>query len=102
MAGIGRRAISQPRKRRRLVADKGYFVVYSIDERRFVVPLICLHTNIFRELFRMSEEEFGLPRDGPIVLPCDAAFLEYVIYLVQNQLSKNIQTALLLSLGSGN
>ncbi|KAK6277878.1 hypothetical protein POUND7_018201, partial [Theobroma cacao] len=28
------------------------------------------------ELLRLSKEEFGLPRDGPITLPCYAAVLE--------------------------
>lgn len=61
-----------------------------------MIPLAYLHTNIFRELFEMSEEEFGLPTDGPIILPCNAAFLEYVIYIVQNPASKNFLKALLV------
>lgn len=33
------------------VADKGHFVVYSSDRRRFVIPLVYLNTEIFRKLF---------------------------------------------------
>ncbi|XP_052883444.1 auxin-responsive protein SAUR68 [Gossypium arboreum] len=72
MAGFGRRTISINRKPERA----GHFVVYSSDKRRFVVPLAYLRTKIFQELLRLSEEEFGMPKDGPITLPCDAAVLE--------------------------
>ncbi|KAL5845417.1 hypothetical protein ACOSQ4_011375 [Xanthoceras sorbifolium] len=106
MAGIdgGRRTISLPRtsRHRHRPAEKGHFVVYSVDEKRFVVPLSCLHASVFRELFRLSEEEFGLPRDGPIVLPCKAAFLEDVIVCLVDQTpaacnSINVDKALLVS-----
>ncbi|KAE8659822.1 indole-3-acetic acid-induced protein ARG7-like [Hibiscus syriacus] len=75
MAGIGRRTISITRINRKL-ARPGQFVVYTVVEERFVVPLAYLRTRIFKELFRLSEEEFGLPWDGPITLPCDAAVLD--------------------------
>ncbi|XVE94451.1 hypothetical protein REPUB_Repub02eG0009700 [Reevesia pubescens] len=97
MAGIGRRTISLPRINRKL-ARAGHFVVYSLDE--FVVPLAYLHTNIVKELFRLSEEEFGLPRNGPITLPCDASVLEYVISLVQRHVSENQEKALSVLLAS--
>ncbi|KAL4332749.1 hypothetical protein GQ457_07G027500 [Hibiscus cannabinus] len=102
MAGIGRRTISipSPSNNRKLVAKAGHFVVYSLDEARFVVPLAYLGTNVFKELFRLSEEEFGLPRDGPITLPCDAAVLEYVISLVQRHDSEMLEKALFVLLGS--
>lgn len=77
------------------LADRGHFVVYSVDNRRFVVPLAHLHTKIFRELFRISEEVFGLPTDGPIVLPFDAAFLEYVVHIVQSPVRKGIENAVI-------
>ncbi|KAK8642307.1 hypothetical protein V6N13_011655 [Hibiscus sabdariffa] len=99
MAGIGRRTISTPRINRKL-AKAGHFVVYSLDKGRFVVPLAYLGTNVFKELFRLSEEEFGLPRDGPITLPCDAAVLEYVISLVQRHDSQMLENALFVLLGS--
>ncbi|MFS8025260.1 putative small auxin-up RNA [Helianthus anomalus] len=37
-------------------AEKGHFVVYTLDGRRFVFPLTHLKTYIFRELLTMSEE----------------------------------------------
>ncbi|XP_027368249.1 auxin-responsive protein SAUR68-like [Abrus precatorius] len=104
MARIKRRKISLPRKRmKHKVAEKGHFVVYTADKVRFVVPLTYLRNNIFRELLRMSEEQFGLHIDGPIILPCDAAFMEYVVSLVQKHLSLELQNALQLiaSLGFG-
>ena len=29
----------------------------------------------------MSEEEFGPPGDGPITLPCNAVFMEHVVFV---------------------
>jgi hypothetical protein len=46
-----------------LLADKGHFVVYSADQRRFMIPLLCLNSEMFREPLELSEEEFGLPGD---------------------------------------
>ncbi|KAJ4834319.1 hypothetical protein Tsubulata_014219 [Turnera subulata] len=91
LAGVGRRRISLPRVAlcHQQKASKGHFVVYTMDRNRFVIPLVYLDNNIFRELFRMSEEAFGLPRDGPITLACDSAFLEYVLSIVQRNTSKD-------------
>ncbi|KAF7829499.1 auxin-responsive protein SAUR64-like [Senna tora] len=69
------------------VADKGHFVVYSIDKVRFVIPLSYLRTDLFKELFRLSEQEFGLPTDAPITFPCDASFLQYLLSLLQYDVS---------------
>uniref|UniRef100_A0A2N9G5J2 Uncharacterized protein n=1 Tax=Fagus sylvatica TaxID=28930 RepID=A0A2N9G5J2_FAGSY len=96
MAGIGRRTISLPIISHRL-AHRGHFVVYSADKKRFVVPLAYLSNRIFKELFRMSEEEFGIPSDGPLTLPCDAAFMEYVVSVVQRSNSIELEKALLAS-----
>ena len=41
------------------------------------VQLTC--SEIFGELLRMSQEEFGFTSDGRITLPCDAAVMEYVM-----------------------
>ncbi|KAK9289637.1 hypothetical protein L1049_007795 [Liquidambar formosana] len=83
------------------IADKGHFVVYSVDQSRFVIPLVYLNNDIFRELFRMSEKEFGLPSDGPITLPCDAVFFKYVISLIQRHAAKDLEKALLMSMATG-
>lgn len=63
------------------VAEKGHFILYSFDGTRFMVPIKFLHTEIFEELLRISEEVFGLPGDGPITMPCDAVFLDYLFFL---------------------
>lgn len=70
-------------------ANKGHFVVYTTDCRRFVIPLPFLNNDIFRELLKMSEEEFGLPGDGPITLPCDSFLLEYMVLLIRGSVVKN-------------
>jgi hypothetical protein len=79
------------------VADKGHFVVYTADQRRFMFPISYLNNNIVRKLLVMSEEEFGLPGDGPITLPCDAVFMEYVCSLIQGRVDKEIEKAMLMS-----
>ncbi|OIW06229.1 hypothetical protein TanjilG_20113 [Lupinus angustifolius] len=98
VAGIKRRVvISQPRKNHKVViANKGHFVVYTIDKGRFVVPLCYLRSKIFRELFRISEEQFGLPTDGPITLPCDTAFMEYVVSLVRKRVYLELENVVQL------
>nr|CAD1830607.1 unnamed protein product [Ananas comosus var. bracteatus] len=106
MALLRRRRISMARKDASHCADacgsstaeRGHFVVYTMDEERFMVPLAYLDSGIFRELFRMSKEEFGLPSDGPIVLPCDAASMKYMMSLLARQVSKEVEKALLSSI----
>ena len=82
------------------VADKGHFVVYTSDRIRFVVPLVYLDNVIFRELFQMAEEEFGLPGNGPIILPCDAVFMEYAVSLIQRHVAKDLEKAFLMSIAA--
>ncbi|XP_019157551.1 PREDICTED: auxin-responsive protein SAUR68-like [Ipomoea nil] len=78
--------------------NKGHFSVYTADQKRFVVPLSYLENEIIRQLLNLSEEEFGLPCNGPIILPCDAAFLDYIISLLSRRgLSKELENALLIS-----
>ncbi|XP_044507137.1 auxin-responsive protein SAUR62-like [Mangifera indica] len=97
MASAKRRRISYPRS---FVADKGHFVVYTTDEKRFMVPLEFLTQIVFKELLRLSEEEFGLPSHGAIILPCDSTFLEYVISLVQGRIPEELEKALLTSIAT--
>lgn len=77
------------------VAEKGHFVVYTTDEKRFVFPLIYLNNNIFLELLKLSEEEFGLSSDGPITLPCDAVFMDKIASFIQQGVSKGLEKVLL-------
>ncbi|XP_015893186.3 auxin-responsive protein SAUR68 [Ziziphus jujuba] len=83
------------------IVEKGHFVVYTADHKRFVMPLSYLSSNILRELFKMSEEEFGLPSDRPITLPCDAIFMEYVVALIRRGATKDVEKALLKSINAG-
>nr|GLL37046.1 auxin-responsive protein SAUR68-like [Ipomoea trifida] len=80
--------------------SKGHFAIYTADQQRFVVPLVFLENEIIRQLLVMSEEEFGLPSDGPITLPCDAVLMEYIISLLSQGVGKELQTALLASVTS--
>ena len=102
-AVIKRKGISLPNNEAGLVngtaqlAYKGHFVVYTTDQARFMIPLEYLSKRIFRELLKLSEEEFGLEIDGPITLPCDASFMEYVILFLQRGGDKNVETFLLMS-----
>ncbi|KAH7692251.1 Small auxin-up RNA protein [Dioscorea alata] len=82
------------------VAEKGHFNVYTWEGKRFMLPLAYLDNSIFKELLRISEEEFGLPRDGPITLPCDAASMEYVLSLLRRGVSKEMEMALVSSIFS--
>ena len=85
-----------------IVADKGHFVVYSANRRRFMIPLVYLSSEIFRELLQMSEEEFGIQSEGPIILPCDSVFMDYVISFIQNGVEKDLERALIMSITSSN
>ncbi|KAF3681793.1 Auxin-responsive protein SAUR67 [Capsicum annuum] len=82
------------------IVGKGKFVVYTNDQKRFVVPLAYLQHEIIRQLLHMSEEEFGLPSDGPITLPCDALVMHYIISLIEKGVAADLQNALLVSVGS--
>ncbi|MBA0829140.1 hypothetical protein Goarm_013761 [Gossypium armourianum] len=94
LAAIGRRRITSS------LVDKGHFVIYTIDQKRFVIPLAYLRNTIFVELLKMSEEEFGLPSDGPITLPCDSVAMNYILSLLQRSLAKYLEKAVLNSVAS--
>ncbi|KAL0412357.1 UNVERIFIED_CONTAM: Auxin-responsive protein SAUR67 [Sesamum radiatum] len=73
------------------VVNKGHFAVYTADHRRFVLPLAYLNNSLFRQLLKMSEEEYGLPSNGPIVLPCDSLFMDYAICLIRQGQAGDLQ-----------
>ncbi|KAK4405385.1 Auxin-responsive protein SAUR64 [Sesamum angolense] len=110
VAALGRKRISFPRKVEEVgisdqsdsleLAEKGHFVVYTTDKVRFAFPIAYLNSLIFRELFRFSEEEFGLPGNGPITLPCDSQFMVYVNSLMQKKAAKDVEKALILSIAA--
>jgi len=49
---------------------------------------------------KIAEEDFRLPTGGPITLPFDSAFLEYLIKLVQRRMDGDTEKALLFSISS--
>ncbi|MBA0799308.1 hypothetical protein Gohar_009832 [Gossypium harknessii] len=81
--------------------EQGHFVVYSVDQKRFVLPLEYLKNEIVMEPFNLAEEEFGLSGNKALILPCDATFMEYVIALIKRKPSKDVEKALILSVASG-
>ncbi|KAJ6959370.1 auxin-responsive protein SAUR68-like [Populus alba x Populus x berolinensis] len=82
------------------MADKGHFVVYSADHKRFLLPLSYLNNEIVRELLQLAEEEFGLPGDGPLTLPCDAELIEYAVALIKQRVTRDVEKALMVSIAS--
>ncbi|XP_048493120.1 auxin-responsive protein SAUR64-like [Beta vulgaris subsp. vulgaris] len=96
IAAASRKRISWPRP----VANEGHFVVYTTDGRRFMIPLAYLKSEIFIELFRIAEEEFGITSSGPITLPYDSKFMEYVISMIQRHVNEDLEKALIMSLAS--
>ncbi|KAJ6734384.1 BINDING PROTEIN putative-RELATED [Salix purpurea] len=107
LAAIGRKRITLPHPFERTDArscsissttEKGHFVVYSIDQKRFLLPLKYLNSNIVRDLLKIAEEEFGLPGDGPLTLPCDSDLLKYVFSLIKNHITADVEKALLISI----
>ncbi|XP_062011220.1 auxin-responsive protein SAUR68-like [Rosa rugosa] len=101
---IGRRKTSYQRaavdgnRMNTSTADKGTFVIYTLDKRRFVLPLSYLSNYIFQELFKMSEEEFGISSSDPIVIPCDSRLMDYIVSLVKLGMSVELEKALLNSI----
>ncbi|XP_052193884.1 auxin-responsive protein SAUR64-like [Diospyros lotus] len=93
-------SVTADTSRKCLVANKGHFVIYTSDQKRLQMPLQYLENKIFTALLKLSEDEFGLPRDGPITLSCDAVFVMYVASLIQRGISKDLEEALLLSINT--
>ncbi|KAE8724751.1 putative SAUR-like auxin-responsive protein family [Hibiscus syriacus] len=80
--------------------EKCHFVVYSSDEKRFVLPFEYLNNEIVMELFQLAEEEFELQGSEHLTLPCDSALMEYVIGLIKKKASKEVEKALIMSVVS--
>ncbi|KAL2904008.1 Auxin-responsive protein SAUR66 [Bienertia sinuspersici] len=101
MARKWQKTAAMSRKRlslRRTVTDKGHFVVYTIEGRWFMIPLICLKSEIFRELFRMAEQKLGIASSAVNMLPCDASFMEYIILMIQRNATEDMEKAMISSL----
>ncbi|KAL5984139.1 hypothetical protein ACLOJK_018241 [Asimina triloba] len=109
LAAMGRKRISlsitnripNHKTCRKPATSKGSFVVYTTDGGRFSFPLAYLGSPIFEELLKMSEDEYGLPSDGPITLPCNSVFMNYIVSLIQSVMLEDVEKALLLSMANG-
>ncbi|XP_010478305.1 PREDICTED: auxin-responsive protein SAUR66-like [Camelina sativa] len=104
-AALSRKRISFQRSTssttsRSISAEKGCFVVYTSDKIRFAFPISYLNNSVFQELLKISEEEFGLSTSGPITLPFDSFFFEYLINLIQRRIDGDTEKALLMSISS--
>ncbi|TYG83965.1 hypothetical protein ES288_D01G211300v1 [Gossypium darwinii] len=86
IAAIGRKRITSPRSNNPMMANadnsnkssvvgKGYFVAYTMDKKRFFIPLAFLNNSIFQALLKMSEEEFGLSSNRPLTCLCDSVIM---------------------------
>ncbi|XP_015073084.1 auxin-responsive protein SAUR68-like [Solanum pennellii] len=83
------------------MVQKVHFVIYTADQARFIVPLAYLKNEVIRQPLSMSEEEFGLPSGGPITLPCDSAFMSYIISLIKRGVAPgDLHRVVLLSIPS--
>ena len=96
IAAASRKRISWPRP----VANEGHFVVYTVDGKRFMIPLACLKSEIFIELLQIAEEEFGVASSGPIMLPCDSNFMEYALAMIRRGVAVELEKALIMSLAT--
>ncbi|KAK4390883.1 UNVERIFIED_CONTAM: Auxin-responsive protein SAUR36 [Sesamum calycinum] len=74
---------------------RGSFVVYSKDNKRFVVPLRYLNHPIFRVLLEMAEEEYGLTADGPLQVPLEKELVEYILCLLRKHPTEEVEKAVL-------
>ncbi|KAF8392785.1 hypothetical protein HHK36_021022 [Tetracentron sinense] len=62
----------------------GYLAIYVGPERkRFCVPTRFLNLPVFVALLKKSEEEFGYPSNGGLVLPCDVGFFKGVLKVLE-------------------
>ncbi|CAE5958805.1 unnamed protein product [Arabidopsis arenosa] len=81
-------------------AEKGCFVVYTSDKIRFAFPISYLTNSVIQELLKISEEEFGIPTEGPITLPFDSIFLEYLIKMIKRRMDGDTENALMMAVSS--
>uniref|UniRef100_A0A8I6XEU1 Auxin-responsive protein n=1 Tax=Hordeum vulgare subsp. vulgare TaxID=112509 RepID=A0A8I6XEU1_HORVV len=109
MKAMGRKRLTQSMTVKRVaeecctmnsIAVKLDWVVYTADGERFEVPLAYLGTTFFRELLRMSQEEFGFAsgNDGRMMLICDTAVAEYAMCLLRRDAPVEVVMAFVCSI----
>lgn len=70
-------------------------MVYSKDNNPFLVPLCYLKQPIFRVLLEMAEEEYGLTFHGPLRIPCEKEFVEFILCLLRRNGAEEVEKAVL-------
>lgn len=80
--------------------EKGCFVVYTADNTRYAFPISYLSNSVIQKLLKISVEEFGIPTEGPITLPFDSTFLEYLIKLIKRRMDEDTENALITAISS--
>ncbi|CAN1189044.1 Auxin-responsive protein SAUR36 [Linum perenne] len=78
---------STPLSTSSICSSKGHFVVYTIDNRRFVMPLKFMKRKIMVQLLKMAEEEFGFSSDQPIVFPFNGHVMDQIIMFLSSSSS---------------
>ena len=62
-----------------------YIALYVGEERRrFLLKANMINHPLFATLLEKANEEFGFDQEGPITIPCDIAFFEHIILLVES------------------
>ncbi|MCO5609396.1 hypothetical protein L7F22_063622 [Adiantum nelumboides] len=64
---------------------KGYLALYVGEERkRFLVKASLINHPLFGLLLDKAKEEFGFEQKGPLNIPCEIAFFEHIMLLVES------------------
>ncbi|KAL4195193.1 hypothetical protein AMTRI_Chr05g63350 [Amborella trichopoda] len=66
-----------------VLAYAGHFVIYTIDESRFMILLAYLN------------QEFGFTGCGPLKVPCEVFVMEYIIFLLNRNPPIEVEKALI-------
>ncbi|PHU02535.1 hypothetical protein BC332_27786 [Capsicum chinense] len=83
------------------IVRKRHFVMYTIYQTRFAIPLDYLENEVIRQHIILSNEEFDLSIAAPITVLCDSSFMDYIILLIKKGVaSGDLHKALLLSIPS--
>ncbi|KAG0592322.1 hypothetical protein KC19_1G242500 [Ceratodon purpureus] len=63
---------------------EGCLAVYVGPEmRRFVIQASFLYNQVFRELLKRSEEEYGFETEGGLRIPCEAEVFEKLLWQLE-------------------
>ena len=64
---------------------RGYLALYVGEERRrFLLKANMINHPLFAILLEKANEEFGFDQEGAIRIPCDIAFFEHIMLLVES------------------